>query len=209
MVEVIPGILEHDFPSIEDKLKKIENLVNWVQIDIVDDLFHNSNFKDPEAFKTISTPVSLELHMMIHEPQKTVKDWVEAGFSRLIAHVEGISDIEGFIATVKSYNKEVGLALDIVTPVEKIEKYLRMIDQVLIMTIHTGRSGQKFMPQALDKIKKVRKLHKTVPIEVDGGVNDKTGREAVQVGATRLVSTSYIFKSENLGDSIDRLRYAR
>ena len=170
IVEVIPGILEHDFSSIEGKLKKVENLVDWVQIDIVGDLFNNNNFTNPHAFKQLQTPVSLELHMMIHNPEKVVKDWVDAGFSRLVGHVEGINDIDRFIQTVKEYNKEVGLALDIITPVEAIEKYLKQIDQVLVMCIHTGKSGQLFMDEALTKIKRIRELNEDIEIEVDGGI---------------------------------------
>lgn len=205
MVDVIPGILEHDFPSIEEKLNIVESLVDWVQIDIVDDLFHNNNFRDPIPFKGLQTQVSLELHMMIHNPETTVKNWVDAGFSRFIGHVEGIKDIDRFINTVRSFDKEVGLALDIVTPTDRIEEYLNRIDQVLIMSIHTGKSGQSFMPKTLEKIKRIRKIDTKIPIEVDGGVNQETGKQAVEAGATRLVSTSYIFKSENIPESIKSL----
>lgn len=204
-VEVIPGILEHDFPSIEAKLKLIDKLVPWVHIDIVDGLFKNSNFRTPLQFKSLKTNVLLELHMMINNPEDVVGEWVEANFSRFIGHVEGMKDIDKFIQTVRSYKKEVGLAIDIVTPVSVIEPYLGKIDNVLIMSIHTGKSGQSFMPEALDKIKEVRRLSPHMPIEVDGGVNPETGKLAVQAGVTRLVSTSYIFKSQNISEAIKKL----
>lgn len=208
MIEVIPGILEHDFSSIEAKLKLVDKLVSWVHIDIVDELFKNSNFRNPLQFKLLKTSVSLELHMMIKNSENTVGDWVDAGFLRFIGHVEGMKDIDKFISTVRSYKKEVGLAIDIVTPVSAIEPYLNKIDNVLVMAIHTGKSGQSFMPEALDKIRKIRKLSPQMPIEVDGGVNAETGKIAVEAGATRLVSTSYIFKAKNIKASLQNLKAA-
>lgn len=205
-VEVIPGINEQDFKGVEEKFRKVESLVPWVHLDIVDDLFNFSTFRDPKPFKTLKSTVQWELHMMIRNPEKVVKDWVDAGFSRFTGHVEGITDIDRFINTVRSYDKEVGLALDIVTPTDVIEDYLTRIDQVLIMCIHTGKSGQSFIREALTKIKRIRELNEDIEIEVDGGINPETGKKSFEAGATQLVSTSYIFKSENIKNAINSLK---
>ncbi|MBI2029204.1 ribulose-phosphate 3-epimerase [Candidatus Gottesmanbacteria bacterium] len=206
MIEVIPGINEQTFSGIENKLHLVENLVPWVHLDIVDELFNFSTFRDPVPFKNLKSKVKWEVHMMINNPEDTVGDWVDAGFLRFIGHVEGMKDIGNFIKTVRSYKKEVGLAVDIVTPVSVIEPYLTKIDNVLVMSIHTGKSGQSFMSEALDKIRQVRRLSGQMPIEVDGGVNLETGKMAVEAGVTRLVSTSYIFKAPNIQNAIKILQ---
>jgi ribulose-phosphate 3-epimerase len=205
MVEVIPGILEQNFTEIVRKVRMVEEFIPWVQIDLLDGtLFGNTNFHNPEKFSEFRTAVKLELHMMVKNPQQLVDAWAGAGIRRFIAHLEGLSDPEIFIAKVRSKNLQVGLALDIDTPVEKVKPFLPNIDVVLIMTIHTGKSGQAFQLSSLNKISKLREFSPDFPIEVDGGINLETGKKVVEAGATRLVSTSYIFSAANISAAIKK-----
>ncbi len=207
MVEVIPGILEQSYPSIVEKLRLVEAYVKWTHIDILDgSLFNNVCFHNPSTFEDLRTPVFLELHMMIANPQLTVSQWSRAGIRRFIGHAEGIKDIESFITTVRNDKKEVGLAIDIDTPVSVITPFLPNIDCVLVMTIHTGRSGQIFEERALMKIMQVKLLAPNLPIEVDGGINYETAQRAVHSGATRLVSTSYLYSAPSLLSALHKLQ---
>lgn len=198
MLDVLPGILEQDFAKIERKYKLVAPYVDYVHIDIVDGiLFDNTTFDDPEPFKRLRTPPKRELHMMVERPQDIANPWIEAGFERLIGHIEGIQDAESFIDAVSEQSGEVGLALDIDTPVSVIKEYVDIVDVVLLMAIETGFSGQEFDHRVLSKIHEVREINDIVAIEIDGGINYETAEAVAEAGATRVVSTSYIFNSEN------------
>ena len=211
-IEVIPGIFEKDFSAIEKRVTLVSPFVDWIQIDIADNkLVPNNSLMDPEPFhKLISeTNVNYELHMMIEEPLRFVDDWISVGFRRVLLHVEGIQEVSSIpysVSRIKNKGVEVGIAVDKNTPVEVIFPCLDSVDCVLIMTIAAGFSGQKFIPELLEKVSAVRKRKPDLPIEVDGGINDETAKLAIAAGANRLVSTSFIFNSENIGDAIEKLR---
>jgi len=211
-IEVIPGILEQEFSRIEERVRLVAPYVNWIHIDIADHrLVPNSSFLDPSPFKKLiqETGKKFELHMMIENPVSVSDEWVNAGFQRLLWHMEGIiktSDVRLKIAEIRGRGVEVGLAVDKETPVESVLPYLDDVDCVLVMTIQAGFSGQQFIPEMLDKARVIRERKPGLPIEVDGGINDETARMAVVAGATRLVSTSYIFNSGNIREAINRLQ---
>ncbi len=207
MVEVIPGILEQEFAKIVDKVRLVENYSPWIHIDLLDGtLFSNNCFHDPSAFSSLRTLSKFELHMMVVNPHQLVEEWAEVGIKRFIGHVEGISDLEQFIATVRKKKLEVGLALDIDTDVSLIEPFLPNIDVALVMSIHTGKSGQQFEDKAVIKMRKIRMLAPELPIEVDGGINLDTAKKAVAGGVNRLVSTSFIFSYPSIPLAIEKLR---
>jgi len=211
-IEVIPGIFEKDFQLIRERAKLVAPFIDWIHIDIADNrLVSNSSFLDPSPFKKLiqETGKKFELHMMIENPVSVSDEWVNAGFQRLLWHMEGIiktSDVRLKIAEIRGRGVEVGLAVDKETPVESVLPYLDDVDCVLVMTIQAGFSGQQFIPEMLDKARVIRERKPGLPIEVDGGINDETARMAVVAGATRLVSTSYIFNSGNIREAINRLQ---
>jgi len=211
-IEVIPGIFEKDFQLIRERAKLVAPFIDWIHIDIADNrLVSNSSFLDPSPFKKLiqETGKKFELHMMIENPVSVSDEWVNAGFQRLLWHMEGIiktSDVRLKIAEIRGRGVEVGLAVDKETPVESVLPYLDDVDCVLVMTIQAGFSGQQFIPEMLDKARVIRERKPGLPIEVDGGINYETAKLAVAAGATRLVSTSYIFNSGNIREAINRLQ---
>lgn len=208
MIEVIPGILEDSFAKIEEKIRLVEPYVEWVQIDIADGaLTDKASFRDPQPFKNLETHLNLELHLMVVDPLKVAKDWVGAGFKRLIAHVES-NDSREFIDEVKILGAEVGLAIDGPTSIEVIEPFLEETDQVTVMMIKAGKSGQKLQEENLEKIRFIHQNFPELPIEVDGGINDQTAKLVKDAGATRLISTSFLFwqNVDNLKEAIEFLK---
>lgn len=210
MIDVIPGILEKEWQPIEDRLALVAPHVDWVQIDIADNtLVPNTTLLDFSGFSTLPKSlqhVSLEAHLMVASPEKYIKPLVDAGFKRLIAHVE-CNDPRIFLDKAKYEHVEVGLAVDGPSDLELIEPFLDQIDMVLIMTIEAGFSGQEFMQETVDKIKRIRENYPDLPIEVDGGINARSGKISKDAGATRLVSTSYLFKDPaGIADAIDQLK---
>lgn len=199
MIDVIPGILEKEWVPIEERLLLVAPHVDWVQIDIADNtIVPNSTFLDfskfsPTALLPQLEHLSFEAHLMVASPEKYIKSLADAGFKRVIAHVEA-HDPRVFLEAAKYEHIEVGIAIDGLTELEQVEPYLDQVDMVLVMTIEAGFSGQEFMIDTVEKIKTIHQNFPDLPIEVDGGINDKSGKIAVEAGATRLVSTSYLFK---------------
>ena len=206
MVDIVPGILEKEWPPIEEKLKLVSSLTELAQIDVADNtLVPNTTFLDFPKFASITKP-SLEAHLMVASPEKYIKPLADAGFKRLIAHVE-CQDPRLFLDQVQYEHVDAGIAIDGPTGLEEVEPFLEEVDLVLVMTIEAGFSGQPFLEETLEKIKKIRTNFPDLPIEVDGGINDKTAPMVIAAGATRLVSTSYLFKDPTrIEAAIERLK---
>lgn len=207
MIDVIPGILEKEWSTIEAKLLLVVPYVEWVQIDIADNtLVPNETILDFAEFAALAQKTSLEAHLMVAQPEKYIKPLVDAGFKRIIAHVEA-DDPRLFLEKAKFESIEVGLALDGPTEIDQIEPFLDEIDTVLIMTIEAGFSGQELLPETVDKIKVIHQNFPDLPIEVDGGINQKSAKIVIDAGATRLVSTSYLFKDPGgIAQAIEALK---
>lgn len=204
--EIIPGILETKLNDVESKVRRVEKYVDWIQLDITDGILAGkANFSDPKLFKKIKSQAKFELHLMVSDPTLYVEPWAKAGVKRIISQIE-VSDVDKFITAGKRAGVEVGLSINLGTSPDKLKPYLKKIDCVLVMGVRAGYSGQKFGIIALEKVAKVRALAPNLPIEVDGGVSDRTAASLVAAGATRLVTTSFLFKFKNIEDGINQLK---
>lgn len=214
-IEIIPGIgPQKDFNIIKKRTMLVAPFANWIHIDIADGkLVPNTTLLDPAPFKELikESGKDFELHMMVKSPFSSMKKWIEAGFTRIIVHIEGISDttnIKDTMVALKNTYKDlqIGLAIDERTPVESVFPYLNAIDMVLVMTIKAGFSGQKLIPEMFEKVRVLRAKKYYLPITVDGGINDGTSQAAIEAGASRLVATSFIFDSKNMKEAIETLK---
>lgn len=192
MIEILPGILEKDWGEIERKLKIYKGFAKSVHVDLLDGKFApNVTFMDPAPFAKYAKDFILELHMMVEEPVNYIKPFAQAGFQRFVGHVEKMSDQVEFVAEAELWG-EVGLAIDADTPIGAIKVSFDDLDSLLVMTVKAGFSGQQFLEANLEKVKQlVQKT--TIPIEVDGGVNDVTIQTGCGAGARRFVATSFLF----------------
>lgn len=211
MIDVIPGILEQDLSAIEAKIALVASHVPRVHIDIADNtLVANTTYFDASGLGDLisSYPnLSFEAHLMVANPEKYIRELVDAGFKRLIAHIEA-TDPRVFLEEAKLESAEVGLAIDGSTEVEQLEPFLEEIDLALVMTIEAGFSGQPFLPETLEKVRAIRKHFADLPIAVDGGITAETARVAKDAGATRLVSTSFLYKDpQAIGAAIEALQH--
>lgn len=220
MIDIIPGIGigEKDFSGIEEKVKLVAPYVDWVQIDFADNtLVPITTNWEFEKFAALIKPylenghkLFFEAHLMVASPEKYIKPLVDAGFHRLIAHVEA-NDPRIFLEQVQFESVEAGLALDGANEIEQLEPYLEDIDVALIMGAEAGSSGLELQPENIEKIKTLRENLPDLPIEVDQGVNPQTAKILSDAGATRLVTTSYVFKNTDpvkVADAIESLKPA-
>ncbi|MDP3941193.1 MAG: hypothetical protein Q8Q49_02685, partial [bacterium] len=196
VMEIIPGILEQSWEEIERKLAIIKQFSRTVHIDILDGKFApNTTFLDPNPFTKYKDDLFFELHMMVEEPIDYLEPWAKAGFKRFIGQVEKMEDQIAFVAKAQTLG-EVGLAVDAKTDPSAITVDFEDLDFLFVMTVHAGFSHQSFLPECLNKVRYFRSKS-DLPIEVDGGINDKTVVDGVKAGATRFVSTGFLFKSNN------------
>lgn len=212
MMEIIPGINEGDVKELERKITLVAPHVDMIQIDVGDntiflsDTVHDVVLLTPIIEKFTKTGTKFEAHLMVANPLPYLKPLADAGVARVIAHVE-CHDPREFLAEARTHEIEVGLALDVESDFELIEPYLEEVDTVLVMTIETGASGQDFESNAMETIKTIHRNLPDLPIEVDGGMNPDTAKIVKEAGATRIVSTSYLFNSEHtIADAITTLQ---
>lgn len=196
MYEIIPGVLEKDWESIEKKIDLVLPFAKSLHVDILDGKFApNTTFLDPKPFAKYKDKILLEVHMMVDEPINYLKPFAQAGFKRFVGHVEKMSDQVEFVAKGELLG-EVGLAIDGKTSLDAVKVSYDDLDMLLFMTINAGFSGQAFAPEHLDKVRKVRESS-NIKIEVDGGINDQTILLARNAGVNLFSATSFIYKENS------------
>src|SRR5258708_4313674 len=203
--QIIPGILEKGWVEIEKKVELIKTFSKKIHIDVIDGKFApNQTFLDPAPFLKYANELYLEAHLMVEEPISYLDSFAKAGFRKFIGHIEKMTSQEEFVAKGELLG-EVGLGLDLDTPVESITSSFEDLDSVLLMAVKTGESGQTFDPKIFEKIKNLRS--KTfIPIEVDGGINDQNIVWCKDAGANIFFSTNYITGSEKPLDQYEKLQ---
>lgn len=224
--EIIPAILPKDFTEVADKVSQVQGLVKTVQIDVCDGQFvPNATWpykKPDDSFRKIVEEqdglpgwkdLDFEIDLMVNRPEEVVDDWIAAGATRLIIHVESKGDLAKAIESLKG-RAEVGLALNEDTAVDTIgdprfrvhEGYVQFIQLMGIDRI--GFQGQAFDPKVIGRINEVRLKYPALPISIDGGVSLETAPQLVAAGATRLVSGSAIFAGGNAYEAIQQFKHA-
>ena len=202
--KLIPAIIAKNQDELEERIKKVADFVDIIQLDFMDGKFVPNNSIDFD-FKLPNTKCNFESHLMINDPEK----WIENNASKvdtILVHYESINDPMKIINQVKDKNKKVGFVLNPETPFYKIENYLDYLDQVLIMTVNPGFYGSPFLPEMLEKITGLRKIKPELDIEVDGGIVPDTIGLVDRAGANMFVSGSYIVKSKNVKESLVNLK---
>jgi ribulose-phosphate 3-epimerase len=201
---IIPAVIAKTQEELDDIFSRIKDFASLLQLDIMDNRFVPNNSLDFD-FKIPLGKYQFEAHLMIENPEK----WLEENWEKvdtIIAHFEVVKNTEKFIESVKARQKKMAFALNPETDVEQIKTYLSRIDQVLIMTVHPGFYGSKFLPETLDKIRRLRDMKPELDIEVDGGIGPDTIEEVNEAGANMFVSGSYIVKADNILERINILK---
>jgi len=214
MVKVAPSVLSANFADLKTDIDSIEKSgADWIHYDVMDGHFVPNISFGYSILKDISkiTDLYLDVHLMISDPYKYVDEFIKAGASSITFHIEAMNnknEIDDLIAHIHQSGVEVGISIKPATPVSTIEKYLDKIDLVLVMSVEPGFGGQLFQEQAIQKIKQLSLLKNQYSflIEVDGGINEKTGAQCQQAGADVLVAGSYIFAANDRKVAIDLLK---
>ena len=214
-IKISPSILSADFSQLGNEIKRLEKGgADLIHVDVMDGHFVPNLTIGPPVIKVLRKYSNLpfDVHLMISPVHKYIKDYAEAGADIITIHPEATENIESSVSLIKKLNKKIGLSLNPDTSIEIIEKFLSSIDLVLIMSVYPGFGGQKFIPDVVNKIKKLKSIKEKqnlkFDIEVDGGINFDNSKLVVEAGANILVSGTTIFKNNNgnIKKNIETLR---
>ena len=211
---ISPSILSADFANLERDIKRVEEAgADWLHIDVMDGHFvPNITIGVPvtASIKKVAG-IPLDVHLMIENPAKYIEPFARAGADIITFHYEAVDDgeVKSVIEQIKSFGLNAGLSIKPATSPDKIIPFLQYLDMVLVMTVEPGFGGQTFMADCAEKLPVIRaKAPETLILQVDGGINDKTGRVCTELGANSLVAGNYIYKSADIKSAIMSLRQA-
>lgn len=211
-----PSILAADFRNLGQEMKKTEeNGAKYLHFDVMDGMFVPSISFGMPVLASIHdvTDQVMDVHLMVQEPIRYIEAFQQAGADMITVHLEACEDIGAALRKIKECGLKVGLSICPETEAEAVKPYLKDVDMILVMCVHPGFGGQKFIPESLDKIRCIRKMiqeeEQQVDIQVDGGIYLSNVREVLDAGANVIVAGSAVFNGdpgENTRDFMEILR---
>ena len=203
-IQISPSILSADFSQLGNEIKRLEEGgADMIHVDVMDGHFVPNLTIGPPVIKTLKKHSSMlfDVHLMISPVHKYIEAYSDAGADIITIHPEATDNLKESILKIKELKKKVGVSLNPETKIDVILDHLEQIDLVLIMSVNPGFGGQKFMPEVLEKVKKLKKIRDqknlNFDIEIDGGINFENSKIAIEAGANILVSGTTVFKSNN------------
>jgi ribulose-phosphate 3-epimerase len=216
MVMIAPSIISADLMELGRYAREAEEAgADMLHVDVMDGCFVPNITIGPAFVKALksATKLPLDVHLMINEPEKYVEAFAKSGASIITVHVEATTHLHKTIQMIKDFGAKAGVTLNPATPVTALDEIIPYVDMVLVMSVNPGFSGQAFIPTSPRKVALVKKMMKergrTVPIEVDGGINPENAKKVVREGAEVLVSGSWLFRHpRGLKAAVEELRSA-
>lgn len=204
---IAPSILSADFGRLNEEIASVEPYCDWISVDVMDGHFVPNITVGMPVLKCIQTKLPIECHLMIEHPEKYIEEFAKNGANVISVHVETLGDqAETILKRIRELGCKASLAIKPATSVESIEALLPFMDGAVVMSVEPGFGGQKFMPEALDKVRWLRAKKPELDIIVDGGVNAETAALCRDAGANVLVAGSYVFGAVDRKAAIESLR---
>ena len=201
--QLAPSILSADFNRLGEQIQRVEKAeCRWLHIDIMDGMFVPSISFGMPVMASIhdATEQFMDAHLMVQEPIRYVEAFQKAGADSVTVHVEACEDVKATLNKIRECGMKVGLSINPETDVKEVVPYLEEVDMILVMCVHPGFGGQKFIPESLDKIRAIRVMlnekNLETDIQADGGVYVENVREVLDAGANIIVAGSAVFKGD-------------
>lgn len=213
MAILAPSILSSNFSNLAQQIRMVEiGGADWIHCDIMDGKFVPNISFGPVIVEAVkkSTHLSIDVHLMIEEPDKFIADFVKAGADYISVHVEEVTHLNRTVNYIKDLGAKAGVVINPATPVHAIRDIAEYVDLVLLMSVNPGFGGQRFISNSISRIKQIDKLRDELNgnflIEVDGGINNKTISEIKDAGCDVFVAGSAIFHSDNISAATAELK---
>jgi len=213
MAEIIPSILSADFARLAEEISRVEHTgIRMLHLDVMDGHFVPNFTIGPPVVKSIRkvTKLTLDVHLMIEDPDRFAPIFIEAGADQVIVHQEACRHLDRTLRMIQSEGARAGVVLNPATPIGMLEDVIEIADYVLIMSVNPGFEAQKFIPNALNKIRALDRRRKELglqlPIEIDGGINLENLDSVIRAGCDWVVAGSSIFHSDDPATTVTRMQ---
>lgn len=209
-IEILPSLLAADFGRLADEIRRAEaSGAEALHLDIMDAHFVPNLSFGPDVVRLAARTAPnfvRNVHLMMSRPDLYLAKFAESGAQTIQVHVESDCDLHVELSRIRALGLKAAIAINPETPVEILAPYLHEIDEALVMTVHPGYGGQKFIADCLPKVSWIRERMPNLDIMVDGGVNAETAVLAAKAGANQFVAGSYLFKQADMKSAVDDLR---